>query len=132
MPKLDISRSVVALILALTGCDQASNGSAGVRQAAEPGDVSLACPQIVAGINQQNMLIKQATAQAQMDGQTRMLSNPATQTPDLGNATSGSAALVPGGQGQTDAQREADRVGAGAVARANALVALGRQKKCFR
>ncbi len=119
------------LCTALIGCDQnIGNSSSYTPVAVHPADAALTCPQIVADISQQNARIKIASARAKQTGQTSLLSSTDTSTPEL-NANSGSSSLVPGAQQETPGQLEADRAGTDATARSNALVEIGRHKKCF-
>ncbi len=126
------SAAVLGLIcFSLVGCDQGASSSLGdVPAGAQPKDANMTCQQIVPEISRQNARIKLANLQSKQTGQTSMLSSKDTNTPEI-NANSGSSSLVPGVQQEMPQQLEADRVGADATARANALVDLGRQKKCF-
>ena len=122
---------IVGVMLTVSGCSQpvattepVSNGGS------YPSDVTLGCPQIVREITHENMVIKQANAAAASPSSTGVLNQAGNGSPVL--ETEGAAAdFAPTSSGETPEQLAADQTGTGAVARAKALVVLGKQKKCF-
>ena len=126
--------SLAAVVLAATlgGCADDTAGAAGAPAdtgfAAMPGDAALTCQQIGAEITRQNVIIKNANATNAASAQTATLTEAGNPNAD---PTSQGNGMVPGAQPLTPEQREAAHDGPAAVARANALIALGRQKHCF-
>ena len=121
----------LGLLLAMGACsDDGTAGPTAATSASYPTDALLSCKQILAEITHENMVIKQASAASAQDSSTSMLNQAGNGSPVP--STEGAVAdFAPTSSGETPQQLAADQTGTGAVARANALITLGKQKKCF-
>ncbi len=120
----------IGWLCVVAGCSQAQGPVATTEDSYGDG---ISCAQVAAGIKHENLVINLANAQARQGGQTKLLALVGnSQIADLGQSYIASAALVPGPQGETELQKEADQVGTDAFNLANELVVIGRLEKCFR
>ena len=121
----------LGLLLALGACsDNGGGGSSAPISASYPTDAALSCKQVLAEITHENMVIKQANAASAQDSSTSLLNQAGNGSP-VPQTEGAVADFAPTSSGETPQQLAADQTGTGAVARANALVTLGKQKKCF-